>query len=92
MVHVLTGDFTLVRAACDEGLRTANSFGIQAASGLVKIYAGFAKAHLNEINDAAVRTGIDELESLSYRMFRGFHLILLADAQSIIGKTLVMRQ
>jgi len=87
VVHILTGDFTLVRDACDEGLRVGNSFGIPTASGLGKIYAGFAKAHLNETNDAAVliRTGIDELESLSYRQFRGFHLTLLADAQSIIG-------
>jgi adenylate cyclase len=87
VVHILTGDFTLVRDACDEGLRAANSFGIQAASSLGKIYAGFAKAHLNETNDATVliRTGINELESLSYRMFRGFHLTLLADAQNIIG-------
>jgi DNA polymerase III delta prime subunit len=87
VVHLLTGDFTLVRDACDEGLQSANSFGIQAASSLGKIYAGFAKAHLNETNDGTVliRTGIDELESLSYRMFRGFHLTLLADAQSIKG-------
>jgi tetratricopeptide (TPR) repeat protein len=87
VVHILTGDFILVRDACDEGLRTANSFGIQAAIGLGQIYTGFAKAHLNKTNDAAVLigAGIDELESLSYRMFRGFHLTLLADAQSITG-------
>src|SRR5215472_4699351 len=73
VVHILTSDFTLVRDACDEGLRTANSFGIPTASGLGKIYAGFAKAHLNGTNDATVliRIGINELESLSYRMFRG---------------------
>jgi tetratricopeptide (TPR) repeat protein len=87
VVHILTGDFTLARDACDEGLRAANSFGIQAASGLGKIYAGFAKARLNETHDGTIliRTGINELESLSYRMFRGFHLTLLADAQSITG-------
>ena len=87
VVHILTGDFTRVRDACDEGLRAANSFGIPTASGLGKIYAGFARAHLNEPGDAAVliRTGIDEMESLSYRQFRGFYLTLLADAQSITG-------
>jgi adenylate cyclase len=87
VVHILTGDFKRVRDACDEGLRAANSFEISAASGLGKIYAGFAKVHLNETNEAAVviRAGIDELDSLSYRMFRGFHLTLLADAQSLIG-------
>jgi len=65
----------------------ADSFGIKAAIGLGKIYAGFAKAHLDETDSATVliRTGINELESLSYRMFRGFHLTLLADAQSIAG-------
>jgi adenylate cyclase len=87
VIHILTGDFTLVRDACDDGLRVANSYGIPTARGLGRIYAGFAKAHLNETNDAAllIRTGIDELESLCYRQFRGFHLTLLADAQSIIG-------
>jgi tetratricopeptide (TPR) repeat protein len=87
VVHILTGNFSLVRDACDEGLRVADSFGIKAAVGLGKIYAGSAKARLNGTNDAAVliRTGINELESLSYRMFRGFHLTLLADAQSITG-------
>ena len=28
VVHILTGDFTLVRDACEEGLRAASSFGI----------------------------------------------------------------
>ena len=86
VVHILTGDFTRVRDACDEGLRAANSFGIPTASGLGKIYGGFARARLNERGEAVVliRTGIDEMESLSYRQFRGFYLTLLADAQSII--------
>jgi tetratricopeptide (TPR) repeat protein len=83
----LTGDFEGARSSAEECEKIATEVGFPTFAASGKIAAGWARAHLGEVNGAldTIRRGLAEFDVIKFYIQRGFSLSLLSEAQALSG-------
>src|SRR5262249_8641818 len=81
----LRDDFANARAAAEAAEKLSAKLGFQQQRPAFRIVAGWARACMNEVENAveAIRTALTEAETLGFRLYRQYFLSCLAETQTL---------